>query len=145
MPTVLELTRSSSLVFTETVQERGASSVPAVAASEKLVTVRVDRALRVDPVLGDLRGKIVTVVAAAPETLTPGQRAVFFTFATPNLRVSESVLLPNLLTSKGSKAPATKSGGTKMWTNRERPGNRKLVAAIGTNNRALADLSLAAT
>jgi hypothetical protein len=79
MPTVLDLTRSSSLVFTGTVQERGASSVPAVAASDKLVTVRVDRALRVDPVLGDLRGKIVTVVAAAPETLTPGQRAVFFT------------------------------------------------------------------
>jgi hypothetical protein len=48
-------------------------------AGPNLVVVRVDRALRVDPVLGDLRGKMITVAASAPETLSPGQRAVFFT------------------------------------------------------------------
>jgi hypothetical protein len=79
MPTVLELTRSSSLVFSGTVVERGTSTVPAVSPSQRLVVVRVDRALRVDPILGDLRGKMITVAATAPETLTPGQRAVFFT------------------------------------------------------------------
>jgi hypothetical protein len=79
MPTVLELTQSSSFVFSGTVQERGASTVPAVRPSQKLVTVHVDRALRVDPVLGDVRGKVVTMAAAAPETLHPGQKAVFFT------------------------------------------------------------------
>src|SRR5262249_37941842 len=41
--------------------------------------VRVDRGLRVDPVLGDLRGKMITVAAAAPESLRVGQKAVFFT------------------------------------------------------------------
>lgn len=79
MPTVLELTQSSSLIFSGTVQERGTSTVPAVPASPNLVVVRVDRPLRVDPRLGDLRGKMITVAASAPEKLSPGQRAVFFT------------------------------------------------------------------
>jgi hypothetical protein len=58
--------------------ERGRSTVPTVPANPNLVTVRVDRALRADPVLGDLRGKTITVAMAA-QTLNPGQRAVFFT------------------------------------------------------------------
>jgi hypothetical protein len=74
-----ELVRSSSLIFSGTVVERGTSTVPAVPPNEKLVVVRVDRGLRVDPVLGDLRGKMITVVATAPESLSPGQQAVFFT------------------------------------------------------------------
>jgi hypothetical protein len=79
MPTMLELTLSASLIFSGTVVERGTSTVPAVPASRRLVVVRVDRPLRVDPVLGDLRGKMITVAAAAPEQLNPGQKAVFFT------------------------------------------------------------------
>jgi hypothetical protein len=79
MPTVLELVLSSSLIFSGTVQQRGASTVPAVPPNEKLFVVRVDRPLRVDPVLGDLRDKLITVAATAPEKLSPGQRAVFFT------------------------------------------------------------------
>jgi hypothetical protein len=74
-----ELTRSSSLIFSGTVMERGSSTVPALPPSQKLVVVRVDRPLRVDPVLGNIQGKMITVAATAPEKLGPGQQAVFFT------------------------------------------------------------------
>ncbi|KIP17801.1 hypothetical protein KY49_3609 [Burkholderia sp. MSHR3999] len=79
MPSVPDLTRSSSLIFSGTVVERGTSSVPTVKPNDKLVVVRVDRALRADPVLGELGGKLITVVASAPESLSVGQQAVFFT------------------------------------------------------------------
>jgi hypothetical protein len=79
MPTMLELTVSASLIFSGTVVERGTSTVPTIPPGQNLVVVRVDRPLRVDPVLGDLRGKMITVAAAAPEQLNPGQKAVFFT------------------------------------------------------------------
>jgi hypothetical protein len=79
MPTIPDLTHSSSLIFTGTIVERGNSTVPAVAREERLVVVRVDRGLRVAPVLGELRGKLITVAAIAPESLAIGQRAVFFT------------------------------------------------------------------
>src|SRR5258708_4080005 len=75
----MDMVRSCSLIFTRTVVERGASTVPDVPATDNLVVVRVERALRVAPVLGDLRGKLITVAATAPESLTPGQEAVFFT------------------------------------------------------------------
>jgi len=79
MPSLQELTRSSGLIFSGTVVERGTSSVPAVRKSDNLIVARVDRALRVEPVLGDLRGKLITIVAVAPESLGLGQQAVFFT------------------------------------------------------------------
>ena len=79
MPSILDLTRSSSLIFTGTVVQRGTSTVPTLSPQENLVVVRVDRGLRVDPVLGDLHDKMITVAAPAPESLSPGQRAVFFT------------------------------------------------------------------
>ncbi len=74
-----KLTRSSSLIFSGTVVQRGISTVPILHPSEKLVAVRVDRGLRVDPVLGDLQGKILTMAALAPESLLPDQKAIFFT------------------------------------------------------------------
>ena len=79
MPSIDDLARQASLVFAGTVTELGASTVPLLPASEKLVVVRVDRGLRVDPVLGDLRGKLITVDATAPRTLKVGQHAIFFT------------------------------------------------------------------
>ena len=79
MPSVPDLTRSSSLIFSGTVVERGTSSVPSVPPSDKLVVARVERALRADPALGDLRGKLITIVATTPASLSPGQQAVFFT------------------------------------------------------------------
>jgi len=79
MPSVLDLTRSAGLIFSGTVIKIGDSTVPDVPSRENLAVVRVDRALRADPVLGDLRGKMITVAALAAEDLSPGQRAVFFT------------------------------------------------------------------
>src|SRR5260221_5535085 len=74
-----DMVRGSGLIFTGTVVERGKSSVPAVAASPNLLTVRLDRSLRSDPVLGDLRGKTITVASRAPGALQAGDRAVFLT------------------------------------------------------------------
>jgi hypothetical protein len=76
---VEELVHVSSLIFTGVVVERGTSTVPAVQPNVNLVVVRLERALRVDPVLGDLYGKMITVAAIVPETLSPGRKAVFFT------------------------------------------------------------------
>jgi hypothetical protein len=73
------LVRSSSMIFSGTVLEQGISSVPAVSPSNNLITVRLEQGLRISPVLGDLSGKVVTVVAKAPERFSSGQRAVFFT------------------------------------------------------------------
>jgi hypothetical protein len=79
MASLLDLTQSSSFIFTGTVVERGTSSVPAVPPGEQLVVVRLDRGLRINPTLGQLDGKLITVDARSPQTLSPGQRAVFFT------------------------------------------------------------------
>jgi hypothetical protein len=75
----VDLVRSSGLIFTGTVLERGGSTVQQLPASPDLIVVRVDRGLRVDPILGDLRGRHITVVPLAPGELTPGQQLVFFT------------------------------------------------------------------
>ena len=74
-----EAVRSSGLIFTGTVLDRGRSTLPSLRDRDDLVTVRVDRGLRVDPVLGDLSGKTITVATPAPGTLQVGQEAVFFT------------------------------------------------------------------
>jgi hypothetical protein len=79
MISVLALARSSSLIFTGTVVQRHASTVPMVSPHETLVVVTVDRGLLVDPVLGDLRNKMITVAAPRPEIHNIGQKAVFFT------------------------------------------------------------------
>lgn len=76
---VEELVRSTGLIFAGTVVELGASSVSAVKAAENLIVVRVDRGLRVDKALGELRGKMITVEVRDPKGFRPGQKAVFFT------------------------------------------------------------------
>ncbi len=78
-PELLDRVRSAGLIFSGTVVERGNSSVPTVPAKENLFVVRLDRVLRADPVLGDLRGKMVTVVPRTAGALQVGQRAVFLT------------------------------------------------------------------
>lgn len=79
MPSVLELVRSSGLIFSGTVVELCASTVPTLPPSAGMMVVRVDRGLRVEPVLGDLRGKLITVATDERVVLAPGQRAVFLT------------------------------------------------------------------
>jgi len=76
---VEELTRASSFVFSGTVQDVGASNVPTVEPSDTTVLVRIERGLRTDPALGDVRGRLVTVETATPQELQPGTQAVFFT------------------------------------------------------------------
>lgn len=77
----MELTRSSSLIFSGTVVTLGESTVPILPPSEDFVVIRVDRGLRVDPALGDLRGKLITMAPLNPGSLRPEQRAVFFTLS----------------------------------------------------------------
>ena len=63
---VEELTRASSFVFSGTVQDVGASNVPTVEPSDTTVLVRIERGLRTDPALGDVRGRLVTVMHLHP-------------------------------------------------------------------------------
>jgi hypothetical protein len=74
---VADLVRNSGFIFTGTVVEHGKSSVPTLPARENLLVVRLDRSLRADPVLGDLTGKMVTVLPRTPGALRVGQKAVF--------------------------------------------------------------------
>jgi hypothetical protein len=73
-----QLVQSARFIFSGTVLERGKSGVAQVPHSKNLVTARLDRNIRVDPVLGDLRGRTITVAVNSPERFSPGQRAVFF-------------------------------------------------------------------
>lgn len=77
MQSISDLVQLSTFIFVGTVLERGASSVPLVAANEKLITVRLDRSLRTDPVLGDLQGKTITVAVDSAEQFTAYQEVVF--------------------------------------------------------------------
>jgi hypothetical protein len=79
-PTPVEgLVHLAGLIFAGTVVELGTSSVPAVKPADNLIVVRVDRGLRVDKALGELRGKVITVAVRDPKGFRPGQQAVFFT------------------------------------------------------------------
>jgi hypothetical protein len=73
-----DLVRACSFIFSGTVLELGASSVPIVAPHERLITVRLDEGLRIDPVLGDLRGSTVTVAVGSADHFETGQQAIFF-------------------------------------------------------------------
>jgi hypothetical protein len=73
-----QLVQSARFIFSGTVLERGKSGVAHVSDAKNLVTARLDQSIRVDPVLGDLRGRTITVAVNSPESFSPGQRAVFF-------------------------------------------------------------------
>jgi hypothetical protein len=76
---IQEFVRGSSLIFSATVIKLNASSVTSLAARDNLAVVRVDRALRSDRALGDLRGKSVTVELLDVGELQPKERMIFFT------------------------------------------------------------------
>jgi hypothetical protein len=73
-----ELARTSSFVFSGTVEQAGASNVAAVDPTDRMLLVRIDRPLRASRALGDLRGRLVTVETEAADDLQPGTAAVFF-------------------------------------------------------------------
>ncbi len=78
MQSLSDLVQSSTFIFSGTVLERGASSVPFVPPNEKLITARLDKSLRTDPMLGDLRGQTITVEVGGSEQFTAGQKVLFF-------------------------------------------------------------------
>lgn len=78
MQSLLDLVKTSTFIFRGTVLQLGVSSVPYVPAGDEIITARLDESLRTDPVLGDLRGKTITVDVGS-ETFAVGQQAIFLT------------------------------------------------------------------
>jgi hypothetical protein len=61
------------------VLELGVSSVANLLPRDNFAVVRIERPLRSDPALGDLRGRQVTVELLDRGELRPGERVIFFT------------------------------------------------------------------
>jgi len=78
-PDIQKLIQSSSLIFSGTVVEMGASSVANLPPRANFAVVRIDRILRSDPALGSLHGKAVTVAQSNGSKLEDGERAIFLT------------------------------------------------------------------
>jgi len=76
---IQELVRDSSFIFTGTVVELSVSTVANLTPRDNFAAVRIDRPLRSDPALGDLRGRLATVELLSRGELQPGEKAIFFT------------------------------------------------------------------
>lgn len=76
---VQKLVSDSSLIFSGTVIELGASSVANLPPRDNFAVVSVDNPLRFDPALGDLRRRKITVALLKRGELQPDEKAVFFT------------------------------------------------------------------
>jgi hypothetical protein len=77
--TAEELTRQATFVFRGTVEKTGASTMPAVRASESTAVVRVDEVIDGPGAPPDLVGKQITVQLREPRSMKAGEQAVFFT------------------------------------------------------------------
>jgi hypothetical protein len=73
------LVQSAGMIFSGTVTEIGASSVPTLPPSPSLGVVLVDRTFRADEILGDLQGRSITVEPREGDALHRGEQAIFFT------------------------------------------------------------------
>ena len=80
MPSIAELTKQSSLIFSGTVEKLGGSTVSVLKSEERYAIVRVEQGFFVDPALGNLSGRLITVVPTAGG-LRVGEKAVFFTLS----------------------------------------------------------------
>ncbi len=78
MQSISDLVQASTFIFSGTVLELRASSAQIVTPDERLISVRLYESLRVDPVLGDVRGKTIIVAVDSTEQFEVGQQAVFF-------------------------------------------------------------------
>ena len=82
---IAEFVRESSFIFAGTVTSVGQSSLSVLPARAGLAVVRFDRGFLVNPVLGNLAGRPITVrlaqAAAGASAVRPGQQLVFFTAA----------------------------------------------------------------
>ena len=73
------LTRESTLIFAGTVEKVGASTMPAVKATETTAIVRVDQVIASPGAPPGLAGKAITVRLLNLASIKPEARAVFFT------------------------------------------------------------------
>jgi hypothetical protein len=85
MATVAALVQSSSFVFAGTVTSPGQSSLPVLEARPGIAIVRFDRDFLVNPVLGELGGRPITVKLAqggvGAGAVREGQQFIFFATA----------------------------------------------------------------
>jgi hypothetical protein len=78
-PELQRLVHDSSLIFSGTVIELGASSVANLAPRDNFAVVLVDKPMRFDSALGDLRRKKITVALLKAGELQQDEKAIFFT------------------------------------------------------------------
>jgi len=76
---VENLARRATFIFLGTVEKIGASTMPAVRASEATAVVRVDQVIDSPGAPAGITGKPITVRLLEPGSVKPGSRAVFFT------------------------------------------------------------------
>jgi hypothetical protein len=72
------LVEAASFIFVGKVSARGRSSVRDLTPRPELVVAELERQLRVDPVLGDLTGRPITVLPAPGADVAVGSRLIFF-------------------------------------------------------------------
>ena len=68
----------SSFIFAGTVISRGRSSLKALPPRPDLAIARLERALRINPMLGKLDGRPITVLLARDAEVQPGAQLLFF-------------------------------------------------------------------
>jgi hypothetical protein len=68
----------SSFIFSGTVTARGRSMLKALQPRPDLIVARFDKALRVNPMLGPLDGKPITVLLTKGSSVESGQNLLFF-------------------------------------------------------------------
>lgn len=74
----LDLVLRSTFIFSGTVVRLNESSVKVLAARPGLAVARFEHAFRVNPMLGELNGRPITVRLARGSEARPGQRLIFF-------------------------------------------------------------------
>ncbi|MFZ1009678.1 MAG: hypothetical protein WAN65_22760 [Candidatus Sulfotelmatobacter sp.] len=73
-----ELVLRSTFIFAGTVESIGKSSVNVLNGRPGLAIARFDRPLRVNPVLGNLKGRPITVLIAKGGKVSPGEQLIIF-------------------------------------------------------------------
>ncbi|MGA8098357.1 MAG: hypothetical protein WB810_06845 [Candidatus Cybelea sp.] len=73
-----ELAVRSTFIFVGTVEMPGASALKVLPGRPQLAVVRFEKALRLNPVLGNLSGKPITVLLADGSAVRRGERFIFF-------------------------------------------------------------------
>jgi hypothetical protein len=75
---MVDLVQAATFIFTGTVSAVSASALPVVPNGPDVVVARFERALQVNPMLGDLTGQPITIRLARGSKLGFGERWIFF-------------------------------------------------------------------